>query len=132
MNHGRVLVVGACGRMGEQVRKWVGAHEALVLGAALEVAGHPRIGDPLEDDITLQGEIEEALQSADVVIDFTVPEATLHNLRAAAEAGDVRDPIRYAPLGSHQHVDHAAGQRTTQNLTRPESGHPVTHSHIPG
>ena len=87
MNHGRVLVVGACGRMGEQVRKWVGAHEALVLGAALEVAGHPRIGDPLEDDITLQGEIEEALQSADVVIDFTVPEATLHNLRAAAEAG---------------------------------------------
>lgn len=87
MSRGKVLVVGACGRMGEQVRKWVQAHDELTLGAALEAANHPEIGETLAPGLTLRSDIEEGLGDADVVIDFTVPDATVENLRAAARAG---------------------------------------------
>ena len=87
MSRGKVLVVGACGRMGEQVRKWVEAHDELTFGAALEAANHPEIGETLAPGVTLRSDIEGALGDADVVIDFTVPDATVENLRAAARAG---------------------------------------------
>ena len=60
---GRVLVVGACGRMGEQVRKWVDAHPELSLGAALEAAGHPRIGESLAPGVTLGCEVKDRLEA---------------------------------------------------------------------
>ncbi len=84
---GRVLVVGACGRMGEQVRKWVGRSEALELAGALEAPGHPGIGEELEPGVSLGSDPKAALADADVVIDFTTPAATLGTLRAAADAG---------------------------------------------
>lgn len=73
--------------MGEQVRHCIPGQEGLVLGAALEAPGHPQIGEELAPGIILQDDIDQALADADVVIDFTVPAATLHNLRAAAQAG---------------------------------------------
>lgn len=84
---GRVLVVGACGRMGEQVRKWVARHDALTVSAALEAADHPRIGEEIEPGVVLGADAKAALADVDVAIDFTVPAATLAVLRAAAEAG---------------------------------------------
>jgi 4-hydroxy-tetrahydrodipicolinate reductase len=84
---GRVLVVGACGRMGEQVRHWTGEHPDLVVAAALEAAGHPRIGDEIEPGVTLESDAAAALAGCDVAIDFSIPKATLANLRAAAGAG---------------------------------------------
>ena len=84
---GNVLVVGACGRMGEQVRKWVGQHDALRVAAALEMPSHPRIGEVIEGDVTLGSDTKAALSGADVAIDFTTPTATLATLRAAADAG---------------------------------------------
>lgn len=84
---GRVLVVGACGRMGEQVRFQIGRHARLELAAALEAPGHPRIGDEIEPGIVLGSDAKAALVGVDVVIDFTVPAATLPTLRAAADAG---------------------------------------------
>jgi 4-hydroxy-tetrahydrodipicolinate reductase len=84
---GRVLVVGACGRMGEQVRKWIGRHEALGLAAALEAPDHPRIGEEIEPGVVLGSDAKAALADVDVAIDFTVPGVTLRTLRAAAEAG---------------------------------------------
>jgi len=83
----RVLVVGAAGRMGEQVRKWTHRHENLEVAAALEAPGHPGIGDEIEPGVVLQGDVAEALAGCDVAIDFTIPKATLANLRAAADAG---------------------------------------------
>ena len=83
----RVLVTGACGRMGERVRHWVGIQEGLELGAALEAPGHPRLGETLAPGVEVVSEAKAALENADVVIDFTVPGATLELLRAAADAG---------------------------------------------
>ena len=43
----RVLIVGAAGRMGESLVRNVAASQDLKLGAALEHASHPRLGDEL-------------------------------------------------------------------------------------
>ena len=82
-----VLVVGALGRMGDRVRAAVAAEPALRLGAALEVPGHPRLGETVENDVRVSDDAKAALARADVAIDFTLPAATLANLRAAADAG---------------------------------------------
>ena len=82
-----MLVVGACGRMGEQVRKWIRAHDGLEFAAALEAPGHPQIGEQLAPGVVLGDDVDTALAGSDVIIDFTVPAATLRNLRAAAKAG---------------------------------------------
>ena len=84
---GRVAVVGACGRMGEQVRKWVGLHDELRVVAALEASGHSRLGESIEPGVTLGDDLRSALANSDVVIDFSVPGATLGHLRVAAEMG---------------------------------------------
>ncbi len=83
----RVLVAGACGRMGERIRHWVDAHAELEMGAALEAPGHPRLGEEITPGVTLSADPQAALAGADVVIDFMIPGATLDLLRAAAEAG---------------------------------------------
>lgn len=83
----RVLVVGACGRMGERVRHWLAEHETLTLGAALEAPGHPALGREIEAGVELLDDVGAALAGCDVAIDFTTPAATLANLRAAAAAG---------------------------------------------
>jgi len=82
-----VLLVGACGRMGEHVRKWVREHDALVLVAALEAEGHPRLGQEIEPGVVLSSDPKAALTDIDVAIDFTIPQATLSTMRAAADAG---------------------------------------------
>ncbi len=87
MSERRVLLVGACGRMGEHVRKWVREHDALVLVAALEAEGHPRLGQEIEPGVVLSSDPKAALTDIDVAIDFTIPQATLSTMRAAADAG---------------------------------------------
>ena len=87
MSGRKVLVVGACGRMVEQVRKWVDAHPSLSLGAALEASNHPAMGETIAPGVTLCSDIDNVIGDADVVIDFTVPDATVKNLQSAARAG---------------------------------------------
>jgi 4-hydroxy-tetrahydrodipicolinate reductase len=83
----KVLVVGALGKMGVQVRALVDAHPQLSVGAALERAGHPDVGQEVQPGVVLGDDIKSALASCDVVIDFSVPASTLTNLHAAADAG---------------------------------------------
>jgi len=83
----RVLVVGACGRMGESVRAALAGEPSLRLAAALEAPGHPRLGSELAPGVQLRDDIKAALANADVAIDFSHAAASLPVLRAAAEAG---------------------------------------------
>lgn len=82
-----VLVVGAAGRMGERVRAALRQHPELALGAALEAPDCKGLGEEIEPGVVLTADAAAALKAADVAIDFTVPTATLANLRAAADAG---------------------------------------------
>jgi 4-hydroxy-tetrahydrodipicolinate reductase len=69
----RVLVAGAAGRMGETVCEAVeGAQDMVLAGRA---------------DPALGVELSELLGEADVVVDFTVPDTALDNVRRCLDAG---------------------------------------------
>ena len=80
----KVAVVGVCGRMGMSIASLAGMDEDIELVGATEVPGHVSIGRDLGDlvegagpGVSVSDSIEVAARAADVIIDFTVPEATL-------------------------------------------------------
>jgi len=79
-------VVGALGRMGERVRAALRSHPELHLAAALEAPGHRGIGEQV-DGVVVGDDPKAAFSRCAVAIDFSLPEATLASLRAAAEVG---------------------------------------------
>lgn len=83
----RVLVVGALGKMGAQVRAQLAEHPDMRLTAALEYPGHPETGTLIESGVKLCDDVKEALRDADVVIDFSILKSTLAHMAAAADAG---------------------------------------------
>ena len=82
-----VMVVGAEGRMGLEVRAALEGEPTLSFAGALERAGHETVGEALVDGVVLQDDPKRALEGCGVAIDFSIPAATLANLRAAADAG---------------------------------------------
>lgn len=90
----RIGICGAGGRMGRNLVAAVAERQALELTAALvrpgsslagidvgELAGQGAMGVAVETDL------EAALSRIDVLIDFTLPEATVANVDACAAAG---------------------------------------------
>lgn len=82
-----VMVVGAQGKMGHEIRSALEAEPRLALKGALERSGHPEVGDSLPEGVVLQDDPKKALDGCAVAIDFSIPAATLINLRAAVSAG---------------------------------------------
>lgn len=82
-----VMVVGAQGRMGLEVRAALEDEPSLYLAGALERAGHDDLGQTLSEGVRLQDDPKAALEGCGVAIDFSIPSATMTNLRAAADAG---------------------------------------------
>jgi 4-hydroxy-tetrahydrodipicolinate reductase len=89
----RIAIAGASGRMGHMLVEAVLAAPDATLAAALDVAASPAIGKDAGDFIgrvtgcAVRSDIEAALQGADVLIDFTRPEGTLHHLEICARLG---------------------------------------------
>jgi len=73
--------------MGECVRAALAREPELRLAAALELPGHPDLGQPLEHGVRLVDDARAALSGCDVAIDFSLPDSTLATLALAAEAG---------------------------------------------
>ncbi len=89
----KVVVTGAAGRMGREIVRLVKAAEGLELSGAVEVPG-PAVGQDAGVlagvgalGVAVQGSLATALAGADVLIDFTVPEASIANARVCAERG---------------------------------------------
>lgn len=89
-----VIVAGAAGRMGARIMRAVMETDSLQLSGVFERPDHPDIGrDPglaagLGDTgLAIKGALEDVVASGDVIIDFSVPGATLKNVAVAAEAG---------------------------------------------
>jgi 4-hydroxy-tetrahydrodipicolinate reductase len=90
----KVVVTGVAGRMGREIARLVQAAEGLTLSGAVERPG-PAVGQdialaaglgaPL--GVLVQDSLEKALPGADVVIDFTIPEASVAHARLCAERG---------------------------------------------
>ena len=80
----RVAITGAAGRMGKTLIQAIEEAEGLTLGAALEHPDSPSMGMDAGEvagvgalGITVSGSATDCVDDFDVVIDFTVPAATL-------------------------------------------------------
>ncbi len=88
------VVAGAAGRMGGRIIHMMRESEEVRLLGAFEKPGHPAIGKDVGEVVGLgnmgldvKGDISEAMEGADVLIDFTTPESTLNNIRFTADTG---------------------------------------------
>ena len=89
----RVIVDGACGRMGKMIVQGVVQQEDMQIVGAIEYAGNPQIGEDVGEvagvgplGVLVGGNLSSILGGADVVIEFTTPGATIENLRSVVEA----------------------------------------------
>ncbi|MBK1645457.1 4-hydroxy-tetrahydrodipicolinate reductase [Thiocapsa imhoffii] len=94
MQHTRIAIVGASGRMGRTLIQAVRDSEGLQLGAATERPESSVIGldagelagvGPL--GVAIRADLRECLDQFDVAIDFTTPAATLRHLEICRAAG---------------------------------------------
>lgn len=89
-----IAVTGGGGRMGREIIKAVVENPEVALAGAFERSGHEALGRDLGSlagcgrlSLSLGDDFDEACRGADVLIDFTVPEATLKNAELAADKG---------------------------------------------
>ncbi len=89
----RIAITGISGRMGRAIANCIEEEEGAELAGALEREGHPWTGRALSELTGLNSNVvvtdnpEDAFKEANVVIDFTIPEATVKNLEVAAAMG---------------------------------------------
>ena len=90
----KVAVTGAAGRMGGRIITLITEAEGLEVAGAIEMAGHARLGDDAgyvagcgDLGVAITDSLEQALASADVLIDFTWPEVTIGNAEVCARLG---------------------------------------------
>ena len=88
----KIVVVGAGGRMGKTVVLCSEDTKGVNITGGTESPGHPTIGTDIGElagigkkGIAIVENIEDALANCDVIIDFTTPETSIHNLNVAAK-----------------------------------------------
>jgi len=89
-----VVVAGAAGRMGSRVVACLQDERELRLVGALEAAGHPALGRDAGEvagigrlGVSITGEPEAVLSRDRILIEFSVPEASLEHLSLVARNG---------------------------------------------
>jgi 4-hydroxy-tetrahydrodipicolinate reductase len=89
----KVVITGVSGRMGVALLEGVFADDALTLHAAVDRAVSVLIGQDagaqfgIASGVNVTSDIDAALEGADVLIDFTRPEAAMQYLDACQQAG---------------------------------------------
>ena len=90
----KVIVAGAAGRMGARIIRAVTETDSLELTGAFERPDHPDIGRDAglaagvgELGCPIKNTLQDVIADGDVIIDFTIPAATLKNIALVAQAG---------------------------------------------
>ncbi|MGE5174628.1 MAG: 4-hydroxy-tetrahydrodipicolinate reductase [Betaproteobacteria bacterium] len=92
----KAVVTGAAGRMGSRIINVLSTSDGIRLSGAVERKGHPLVGQdacgpaglPASGVLTvITDDLAAALKSGDVLIDFTMPEASLSHIKTCAEMG---------------------------------------------
>lgn len=90
----RAIVAGASGRMGGRIIHAIHQGKDVSLAGAFERPDHPMVGQDAGQTaglgpvgVRISGSLEDVIRSGDVLIDFTTPESTLRNTRAATAQG---------------------------------------------
>lgn len=90
----RLIVCGICGQMGQRLANLISQSQDLELVGATERPGHEAVGKDLGEVCgkgrlgrQVSGDLRQIAAEAQVVLDFTAPEATLAHGAACAAAG---------------------------------------------
>ena len=90
----KVIVTGAGGRMGREIAMGVLAADGMELAGGTEHKDHPAVGSGLlgllgqkDGGPTVSGDLAEVIDQADVVIDFTSPDAAFDHFNLAVDHG---------------------------------------------
>jgi 4-hydroxy-tetrahydrodipicolinate reductase len=90
----RIVVAGARGRMGSRIIALSKDYEGLQLTGAFERKGNEDIGKDIgailgmgAAGLILEESLSKVIETSDVVIDFTSPEATLENMKLSSAKG---------------------------------------------
>lgn len=89
----KVVIAGVTGRMGYALLEGVFADGALQLHGALDREGSPKIGSDAGEQfgritkVQVASDLDAVLSGADVLVDFTRPEATMHYIDACKKHG---------------------------------------------
>jgi len=81
----KVIVCGACGRMGRKIADILSQDEETQLVGAIEAKAHKALGTEVIPKVKVTDNLEKIIDRAEVVIDFTNPQASLENLEVAAK-----------------------------------------------
>lgn len=93
MKKTKIVIAGVTGRMGHALLEGVFADDELQLHAALDRADSTQVGQDAgalfgkNAGVSIASDVAAALKGADVLIDFTRPEASLMYLEACKKAG---------------------------------------------
>jgi len=89
----KVAVAGAAGRMGQRLINAIVQRQGMLLTGALEAQNHPALGRDAglvagagELGVVITPQLRQVLEGADVLIDFTVHQASMVHLREAVGA----------------------------------------------
>jgi len=80
----KVIVCGACGRMGGRIIDILSQDEQIELVGAIEAKGHKALGAQVTPKVKVTDNLEKIIDRGEVVIDFTNPRASLENLEVAS------------------------------------------------
>ena len=92
----KAIVTGAAGRMGSRIINVLSTSEGIRLSGAVERKGHALVGQDASGPAgipsggvlnVITNDLAAALKAGDVLIDFTMPEASLEHLKVCAEHG---------------------------------------------
>ena len=90
----RIAIVGAAGRMGKTLIETIVRHPTATLTAAIEQSSSPALGNDAGEvagvgalNVMIGDSLEAALPDFDVLIDFTIADATESHLQLCAGAG---------------------------------------------
>ncbi len=116
MSELNIVIVGAAGRMGRTLIESVLATPGARLHAAVDRAASDFIGQDAglfigqQTGVKISSDFAAALSGADVVIDFTRPEATLGYLQQCQQHGVQQIAARKAPACQQQAHAHPQQQ----------------------
>jgi 4-hydroxy-tetrahydrodipicolinate reductase len=77
----RLAITGSLGRMGQKIYDLAKKDKRFTVVALFEHSDHPRVNTRV-DDLTIISDLSCLKDRADVLIDFTTPEATMQNINA--------------------------------------------------
>lgn len=84
----KVIMIGACGKMGQSIIKNIYEQSDMMLTGAIEVPNHSLIGKNIslnEKEVILKDNLTEVISEADIIVDFTNSKSTCLNLEIIAK-----------------------------------------------